>query len=233
MIHQHIFASPRPGMTEAEFQHYWSDIHAVQYASRIPQILIYKLGMRLDWAGEVPAPNWSGFAEIWLRNEQEQIASLQSPEFLEGARRDEPNWAAFWNTLVLDTDTHPVLDRAGTPLPTGSVKIVVLLRRKPGMSVAAFRRYHLAVHAPELAATPGLLRCDVCFTRDSYYAIGEARFDAVHHLWFEDVATIERLCQSPEHRRRLLPDDGDLFDLDQVFHMVAREQWIIGPEPRA
>ncbi len=37
MIHQHIFASPKPGMSEAEFQDYWLHVHAVNYASRIDQ----------------------------------------------------------------------------------------------------------------------------------------------------------------------------------------------------
>ena len=38
VIHQFIFAYPRPGMTEAEFQRYWVEGHAVNYASKIPQI---------------------------------------------------------------------------------------------------------------------------------------------------------------------------------------------------
>ena len=108
MIHQHIFASPKPGMTEAEFQNYWLNVHAVNYASKITQIKRYKIDTRIDWSGEVDSPIWSGIAEIWLNNEEEQLASLQSPEFLQGARLDEPNWAAFWNTLGLDTDAHPV-----------------------------------------------------------------------------------------------------------------------------
>ena len=46
--------------------------------------------------GETGDPLWSGVAEIWLANEEEQLASLQTPEFLKGARADEPKWAAFW-----------------------------------------------------------------------------------------------------------------------------------------
>ena len=41
MIHQLIFAAPKPGMTVAEFQDYWVDVHAVKFASKIPQIRKY------------------------------------------------------------------------------------------------------------------------------------------------------------------------------------------------
>lgn len=45
---------------------------------------------------------YQGVAEIWLADEATQLASLQSPEFLQGARADEPRWAAFRRTLIED-----------------------------------------------------------------------------------------------------------------------------------
>ena len=106
MIHQLIFAHPRPGLSEEEFQQYWLEVHAVRYASRIPQIRRYLIDTRIPFGQEPEDPLWGGVAEIWLENEEEQLASLQSPEFLQGARIDEPRWAAFWRTLALDTDAH-------------------------------------------------------------------------------------------------------------------------------
>ena len=57
MIHQHIFASPKPGMSEAEFQDYWLHVHAVNYASRIEQIKRYKIDTRIDWSARVGRGN--------------------------------------------------------------------------------------------------------------------------------------------------------------------------------
>ena len=111
MIHQHIFAAPKPGMSEMNFKDYWSNLHARRYAIKIPQISKYRPNLRLSCSSD-PTPIWSECAEIWLRNDVEQIASLQTPEFLQGARLDEPNWSAFWLSAVLDCETQRLLDGA-------------------------------------------------------------------------------------------------------------------------
>src|SRR5882672_590883 len=141
MIHQLIFAAPKPGMTEQEFQDYWVNVHAVNYASKIPQIRKYLIDTRIPLDDEEPL--WSGVAEIWLENEEDQLASLQTEEFLQGARLDEPNWAAFWRTVVLDTDAHVL--REGPPLSADQdwVKLILLVKRKEGLPLAEFRERSL------------------------------------------------------------------------------------------
>lgn len=62
MIHQLIFAAPKPGLSEAEFHRYWLEEHAVRYAAKIPQIRKYKIDTRLPRPGETPV--WNGVAEI-------------------------------------------------------------------------------------------------------------------------------------------------------------------------
>lgn len=110
MIHQLIFARPKPGMTEEAFQRYWLEVHAPKFASKIPQIQRYLIDTRIPFQDKGQDPLFSGIAEIWLENEKEQLESLQTKEFLQGARADEPNWAAFWATLALDTTAHVLLD---------------------------------------------------------------------------------------------------------------------------
>ena len=232
MIHQHIFASPKPGMTEAAFQDYWLNVHAVKFASKIPQIVRYKIDLRLDWTGERPNPIWNGIAEIWLRNEAEQLASMQTPEFLDGARRDEPAWAAFWNTLGLDTGTHVIRDTIGDAIICGRVKLTVLQKRREGIPLAEFRRISLEEQSPAAAECPGVLRHDLCLARDSLYATGESRFDAVGHYWFENSAAFETAIADPLTRALILPSDGRLLVPRYVIPMLTSEHWVIGPQPR-
>jgi len=230
MIHQFIFAGPKPGMTEAEFQHYWLRVHAVNYASKIKQIKKYMIGTRTDYFGDAGTePMFGGIAEIWIENEQTQLESLQSPEFLDGARLDEPNWAAFWKTLVLDTDTH---DLGGSADPAAEgFKLVTLYRRKEGVDVETFRRHALGPHADQTRAVPGLRRACFCTTRDSWYGFGEPRFDMVALLWFDSAEALAEAAKTPAWQA-CAADRASFVAEKHLFSMAVAEHWVIGPEPR-
>lgn len=218
-------------MGEAEFHRYWVDTHAACYASKIPQIRKYLVNTRIPMPGEDGQPPWSGVAEIWLANEEEQLASLQSREFLEGARADEPNWAAFWQTVVLDTDAHEII--AGPDLvrdPTW-VKLIILVKRREGLSLARFRERSLTTHASLASGMPGLRRYLQCHTRDASYGVGEAVLDAAYQLWFDDADALADARRSAEFER--VYADIQAFAEPRYIHQIATaEKWIIGPECR-
>lgn len=232
MIHQLIFAHPRPGMTEAVFQHYWVNFHAVYYASNIPQIKRYMVDTRIPFGLEPVDPLFSGVAEIWLNNEAEQIASLQSREFVGGARLDEPNWAAFWRTVGLDTETHVL--RAGPPLARDShfVKLLILTKRRAGMPLTEFRQQMLETHGVKVQDIPGLRRYWQCHVRDSFYAIGESVLDSVSLLWFDNVEELEKATKSAPYQQEFTPESATLFEPKYIHTMATQENWIIGPKFR-
>lgn len=231
MIHQLIFAQPKPGMSEQEFQQYWINVHAIKYASKIPQIKRYLIDAVIPDPSQREKPIFSGVAEIWLENEKEQLESLQSKEFLEGARLDEPNWAAFWNTLVLDTNTTIFLEGPSLTHNPTWVKIIRLFKRKLGMTLKDFRNYHEGPHASLVKTIPHLQRYIQCQVRDSFYVVGEARFDSVEMLWFKDLQVIDQIKNSDAYKRAEA-DLSQFVDPKYIFSMVASEHWIIGPEKR-
>lgn len=231
MIHQHIFASPKPGLSEEEFHRYWIDVHARDYASKIRQIRQYMICTRLACKGVTNPPVWNGCAEICLENEQEQLASLQSDEFLEGARKDEPKWAAFWNTLVLDTDAKVIVEGPKPAKKSTGVKLIVLIKRSWGMSVESFRSRWADFFAPILIKTNGVCGYMQCTTRDGWYTLGEPRFDALHHIWFESVDALESALHSSEY----LHAQAHLCEFTEpkyLYSIAMKEQWIIGPDFR-
>ncbi|MGH8906553.1 MAG: EthD family reductase [Egibacteraceae bacterium] len=231
MIHQFIFAYPRPGLSEAEFQRYWVDVHAVEYASKIPQVRRYLVDTRIALPDESGDPLWCGVAEFWLRNEAEQIESLQSKEFLELARPDEPNWAAFWRTVVLDTTAHVILPGPPEARDSGMVKLLILSKRKEGLPQEGYRSYCLGAHAAKVLELPGLRRYSQGHVRDSFYAVGEAVLDCVEQLWFDHVDAA--LAAAHSVQSDIVNADYRLFAEDRYIHrMLVQEHWIIGPEPR-
>jgi hypothetical protein len=189
---------------------------------------------RIEYDGDLGASSLphQGVAEIWLANGEEQLASLQTDEFLQGARLDEPNWAAFWLTIVLDTTAHEIV--AGPPLTSDPtwVKLMVLLKRKPGMSLEEYRRQSLETYAPIAAKIPGLRRYLNCHTVDGFYVFGEASFDSVEQYWFDDVDALRAALDSSYVQEVVKPALESIVDPKYIFSLTAKEDWIIGPQPR-
>jgi hypothetical protein len=231
VIHQFIFAAPKPGMSEQEFQDYWLNVHATQFASKIPQIRRYRIDTRIPFGPESGDPLWSGVAEIWLANEREQLASLQTDEFLQGARLDEPRWAAFWRTVVIDTDAHVVQEPPRVEGSSDGVKLLRLVKRAEGLRLDDFREQSLATYADLLGKVPGLRGYIQGHTRDGAYGLGEALLDAVHQLWFDDTDALASALDSPEFRRAE-EELSRLIEPRYDHRLVTREHWVIGPDAR-
>jgi uncharacterized protein (TIGR02118 family) len=230
MLHQFIFAAPRPGMSEVAFQDYWVHRHAVDFASKIPGIRLYCVDTRLTGGLQPEPPLFGGCAEIWLDDAEALVAALRSPELIKGARADEPNWAAFWQTIAMNTETVPVLE--GPPLARGAlpVKVMLMLKRRPGTTLEDFRSYSLGTHAPKMTALPSLRRYHQCLTPAMFYEVAETPLDAVHLLWFEDEAAADAALRSPAFRDGFEADAPHFLDTRYLHRMIVRENWIIGPD---
>jgi uncharacterized protein (TIGR02118 family) len=233
MIHQLIFAAPKPGMTAEEFQDYWVNVHAVKYASKITQIKKYMIDTRILFAGDFGQPllPHQGVAEIWIEPE-DQIASLQSKEFLEGARLDEPKWAAFWQTFVIDTTAHEII--AGPTLTKNQnwVKMIILHKRILGLPVETYRQYCLKAHAPLMSELPDLRRYLQCHTVDGYYVIGEsACFDGAEIIWFDSAEMLADSLASDQFRK-VRESWNNFVNPKYIFSITAEEHWVIGPDER-
>jgi hypothetical protein len=233
MIHQHIFASPRPGMSEQEFQDYWRYIHAIKYAMPIPQVKKYKIGLRINMPQIYNSISYSGVAEIWLNNEQEQAESLLTPEYIEGAKKDEKRWAAAWQTLVLDTDPTTLYELTPQEHDEQEYKIMVLLKRKEGMSLSQFRDYIVNNNAEIIVKTPGLIRNHCCFAKDTYYeGKNEPPFDYIGHFAAESMLELKKMLCSDYWESKVHTDFLKIADEWIHVSMATRSEWIIGPIQR-
>lgn len=229
MIHQFIFAGPKPGLPADAFQSYWLHFHAVDYTARIPQIRRYLVAPRVHVSYAREAPFFEGVAELWLANEQEQLASLQSPEFLQGARLDEPRWAAFWQTFVHDADPVVLLEHQG-PEPSFT-KLYVFLKKRPELSLDSFRVYVMKTHSETVRKIPGLRRHLVGFARPALYGFGEPRFDALEVLSFDTPDAVRGVLASESMRG--VEESWRAFTDDRYrFTFVGQEHWIIRPGER-
>ena len=230
MIHQLIFARPKPGLSEEEFQTYWVERHAVDFAQKIPQIRKYLIDTRIRSDDEGV---FGGVAEIWLEDEESQLASLQTREFLEGARPDEPKWAAYWQSIALDTDSTEMLNVNDQVSHNEVVKLLVLLKRRQGVSRDEFKTHLKGLrHLDDIKKTK-VLRYLQCHVRAAGYSLGEPRFDCVLQLWFSDLGAAREAESALKRAVQSGSGLGSVAEPKQAISMHVEEHWIIeGEEER-
>ena len=80
------------------------------------------------------------------------------------------------------------------------IKLIGLLRRKEGMSIADFQRYWREVHAPLIAAAPGLRRYIQSHAIEEVYDVYAQEWDGMAEAWFDDLAAYEAAAASDTWR---------------------------------
>lgn len=229
MIHQLIFAGPKPGLSAEAFQSYWINFHAKDYAAKISQIKQYLVATHIPINMERSAPFFEGVAEIWLKDDKEQLLSLQSPEFLQGARIDEPRWAAFWQTFVHDADSVNIKESAQEL--TEYCKLYVFLKRQSGIHVFDFKTSLIEKHAPIVSELPTLKEYKIALAREGAYEFGEPRFDAIEIFSFANVSDLTEAINGG-WTKEAESSYATFAEEKCLFRFAAKENWIIRPGDR-
>ncbi|MGO9061725.1 MAG: EthD domain-containing protein [Candidatus Binataceae bacterium] len=222
MIHSHYFITNKPGMPLDEFFTYWRKRHVRAVTDPVPQIRRYLQSHRIpDLEGDAP---YQGAAESWYDSLDDMMAMRNSPAYPK-MLADEANFIDLSSTEFLLTEDRVIVDDERKP---GMVKCVVLLKRKPGMTVAAFNQYWLEVHAPPAAKFPSVRRYVQCPTASIAYAITEPKWDGCAHIWFDDVESARLALNSEEYTRVGKADAPNFIGLMTSFW--AREHLVIWPK---
>ena len=223
MLHVLYFITRKPSLSDAEFHRYWREVHG-PIAKKIPQLRRYIQSHRIPFAGA--NSSYDGAAEAWVDEEAALAALRQSPEYLNGALVDEHNFIDMTRVEWLVTKDHVIIDGPQTPQ---LVKTIFQLKRKPGMSLADFRKYWIEVHGPIVCKLPGLRRYAQCHAIDAAYSYAEPKWDGVAQLWLDDVAALQRMMDSREFKEESWPDGAKFLDQNLVSSFVAQEHQVIWP----
>jgi uncharacterized protein (TIGR02118 family) len=221
MIHVLYFITRKPSVSDPEFHRYWREVHG-PIAKRIKQLRQYIQSHRIPFAN-MNSP-YDGAAEVWIEDETAMTALRQSPEYLNGALADEPNFIDMARVEWLVTKDHVILDGQRS---SSMAKLIFQLKRKPGMSLADARKYWIEVHGPIVCRLPGLRRYVQCHTVDAAYDYAEPKWDGVAQLWVDDVAALQRMLDSREFKEGSWPDGGKFLDLTIARSFVAQEHQVI------
>jgi len=128
-----------------------------------------------------------------------------------------------------DHPSVPFGQIGGGQSPPEYAKLYVLLKRRPELALAAFRKKLIDDRAG-IAARFGLNHHLVGFSRDPLYGFGEPPFDAIELLAVRDLMLLETLLADRSFSGSLTarPYVHETY----AFNFVAREHWIIPPGGR-
>jgi uncharacterized protein (TIGR02118 family) len=222
MIHSHYFIVNKAGMPLEEFFTYWRKRHVRAVSDPVPQIRRYLQSHRIaEPDGDAP---YQGCAESWYDSVEDVLAMRNAgayPKML----ADELNFIDPGSAEFLLTQDRVIVDGERKP---GMVKCVVLVKRKPEMTVAAFNQYWREVHAPPVANFAPIRRYVQSSTVSLAYAVAEPRWDGCAHIWFDDVESARRAAQSEEYARIGRQDASNFLGAFTSFW--AREHLVIWPK---
>ena len=114
------------------------------------------------------------------------------------------------------------------------IKRIGILTKKPDLSTADFRDYWRNVHAPLIAAMPGVIAYRLNFVNDYGPHVGaeltQDDVDGIVEIWFKDRAGLDAAYATPEGQAALA-DIPNFIDRLTVF--LAEERVIVGNETTA
>ena len=110
-------------------------------------------------------------------------------------------------------------------------KVMVMIKRKRGMSMEDFINYYETRHAPLGASkVPNLKRYVRHFIRpfgnDIYSADAESTYDVLTEIWFDDEADFRRgidYLSDPETAAIIGADEEKLFERSSIRFMIMED----------
>ncbi len=102
------------------------------------------------------------------------------------------------------------------------IKVISVLKRKPGMDLAAFTDYWQTTHAEAVKRVPGVRRYVQSQTIASAYRKGEPVYDGIAELWYEDTAAMHRAAAAPE-AAAAFKDDENFLDMQSLAAIATDE----------
>jgi hypothetical protein len=110
-------------------------------------------------------------------------------------------------------------------------KLLIFLKRRPGMSVEAFRDYYERVHSKLGEKYSGGARRYVRRYLEPFPAplapgSAELDFDVVTELWYDDRAALEKDLQRSSRAdiaREIMADEERLFDRSRIRYAAVLE----------
>lgn len=111
------------------------------------------------------------------------------------------------------------------------IKLIILARRKPGISFEEFDRYWSETHGAVIRGVPEFNRHIRRYVQShrileasSGFPSGVSDYDGVAELWFDDVEAMNRAFAEPRYLEVVRADELKFADIENCRLLVVHEQ---------
>ncbi|MGH7495549.1 MAG: EthD domain-containing protein [bacterium] len=99
----------KPGMTDADFFHYWRNVHG-PIGAKIPGLKRFVQSHAVRAGDNARAGDYDGMAELWFENIEALLAARQSPEW-QASTEDEANFIDHKKVAYFVSREHEIVLR--------------------------------------------------------------------------------------------------------------------------
>jgi uncharacterized protein (TIGR02118 family) len=230
------FVKRNPSLSVEEFHDHWRGRHA-RLIRETPgvadRVRRYEQNHRCaedyERGGE-----FDGVAIQWFDSMDDFVAMVGDAEYQARVAPDERALLDLDGIAWILTEHEEVVIPGPEARDEPVVKLVCMVKRRPGMTVDDFHRHWRTVHSPLNCDTPSIARYFVRYERNhrvpaDYERPGSADFDGTAVEWYPSVRAFYDMIGEPAYRDLIYPDEERFLDRDHLLWLLTeREETIIG-----
>ena len=236
MIKLICFVKRNPSLSVDEFHDHWRGQHA-RLISETPgvadRIVRYEQNHRAA-ADYERGGDFDGVAIQWFESMDDFVAMVTDPEYQARVAPDEDVLLDRDGLAWILTDEEEVVipgpERRDDPV----IKLICMVKRRPGMEIDDFHRHWRTVHSPLNCDTPSIAKYFVRYERNhrnrhDYDREGASDFDGTAVEWYPSVQSFYEMIGEPAYRELIAPDEDRFLDRDHLeWLLTEKEETIIG-----
>ena len=236
MIKLICFVKRNPALSVDEFHDHWRAKHAPlirETPGVADRIIRYEQNHRSadDYAR---GGDFDGVAIQWFDSMDEFVAMVSDPEYQARVAPDEAALLDLEGLVWILTDQEEVVVAGPERRDDSVIKLICMVKRRPGMSVDDFHHHWRTVHSPLNCNTPSIAQYFVRYERNhrndaDYQRPGASDFDGTAVEWYPSAQAFYDMIGEPAYRELIAPDEDEFLDRDNlVWLLTDPEETIIG-----
>jgi hypothetical protein len=226
----------RSDLSDGQFVAHWRNVHG-ELAKDIERLQRYIQNRRVDdpdlGLGEGA---FEGIAEVWFEDVRAAVGMGEDPAYLRGCRQDEPNFLEVDDMGFVVTEEEQLVPGPPVVKDSPGVKLMLLLRREPGLAPAAFAERWVE-RARMRESGLGIIRevwnpalpselTDPMWWPDADRPADDVPYDGIHELWWPDSQRLSEARSNPGWNAIIA--DG-CVDRGQSCALIVEEHRVIWP----